>query len=119
MNYLCGEARLDSDMLLSQIDFVKSNLSDALKGFIQRFVREADEKTLKGLLKFVTGISVMPSQGLRTAIAVERRPGSSDACPEAHACFYQLLVPEYGTYEELAEKLGWAVEFGQVGFGLE
>ena len=119
MNYLCGEAKLDSNMVLNQIDFAGSNLSRKSQGYLQQFVREADEKLLKGFMKFVTGMSVMPSQGLRTAIAVERRSGSSDALPEARACFYQLLVPEYRTYEQFAGSLSRAFAYGQVGFGLQ
>ncbi|CAM6114519.1 unnamed protein product [Calypogeia fissa] len=69
------------------------------------------------LLQFVTGTSKLPYpegfKGLSGAEGFNRfrivRIEDSTRLPQAHTCYNQLMLPEYGSFEELAYKLETAI----------
>jgi hypothetical protein len=85
---------------------------------VRRFV-EAEEKALNQLLSFVTGLSVMPSHGLRMQIKVMREHMEDRPLLRASACFFQLFVPQNETYEHFHEKAMVSLSNGAVGFGFQ
>ena len=117
MQILCGVAHIDAEAVLGSISFDGvGGVSSVVGGYLQRFVREAnnDTGTLKKIISFATGISVIPNQGLRMKIRVKR---GSASLWVSHTCFYELELPECSSYEEFAQKATCSLENGAVGFG--
>lgn len=80
-------------------------------------VRSFDNEQRLRLLQFVTGTSSIPYEGfaaLRGSTGPRKfcieRWGEFSKLPRAHTCFNRLDLPLYRTYEELLEKLTFAVE---------
>jgi len=118
MGFMCGEARLTAAMLLMQMEFV--DVTEQTELWVRRFVEEGEEKVLKQLLSLlVTGLSVMPSHGLRMQIKVQREYMEGRPLLRASACFFQLFVPVCGSYEQFHEKAMVSLSNGAVGFGLQ
>jgi hypothetical protein len=117
MGFMCGEARLTAAMLLMQMEFV--DVTEQTELWVRRFVEEGEEKVLKQLLSFVTGLSVMPSHGLRMQIKVQREYMEDRPLLRASACFFQLFVPECDSFDQFHEKAMVSLSNGAVGFGLQ
>lgn len=82
-----------------------------------KVVRSFDNEQRLRLLQFVTGTSSIPYEGfaaLRGSTGPRKfcieRWGDYTKLPRAHTCFNRLDLPLYRTYEELHEKLTFAVE---------
>jgi hypothetical protein len=116
MNFMCGEANVTAAMLLQNTKFV--DVSTDTESWVRRFIETAEEKVLKDLLAFVTGLSVMPNNGLRMAIKVQCANEDQGPLLRAAACYFQLFVPAYSWYKEFEEKVGVSLSNGAVGFGL-
>jgi hypothetical protein len=116
MSYMCGEAKVTAAMLLQDTAFV--DVSAETASWVRRFIETAEEKVLKQLLAFVTGLSVMPGHGLRMNIKVQCANEDQGPLLRAAACYFQLFVPAYSWYKEFEEKVGVSLSNGAVGFGL-
>jgi len=95
---------------------------DKNSGVIQWFwslVHEMDLTSQRQLLMFVTGSAKAPIGGLgKLSLLIQRAGPDSDYLPTAHTCFNTLLVPEYGSKENLRERLMKAISECR-GFGLQ
>jgi hypothetical protein len=114
MQVLCGMPHLDAETLLGEISF-DDRLSPHTEAYMREFVTDADERTLKNLLSFVTSISVMPRQGLRQKIRATQQ--SCGGLWQSHTCFYELELPECSSYDEFKRKAITSLDNGSVGFG--
>ena len=92
--------------------------SEVVKHF-WHFVKSCDTDTQLKLLKFATGSSKAPIGGLgELTFKIQRAGPDSMQLPTSHTCFNTLLLPEYSSYDKLAERLGRAILECE-GFGLQ
>lgn len=82
-------------------------------------VNEMDSNQKQRLLKFFSGSSRAPIEGLSKLDFILQRMGpSSNSLPTSHTCFNTLLIPEYDSKFLLKERLLKAIEECE-GFGLK
>jgi len=116
---VCGNPVLDFEALerATKYDDGFDESSQTIRFFWQALhAFDDDEKRL--LLKFATGSDRAPINGLASLTFVISRMGPDcDSLPTSHTCFNHLLIPEYGTFEKLHEKLRCAIHQSE-GFGL-
>jgi len=72
------------------------------------------------LLRFATGSSRAPLDGFDPPLTiVDGGPlGPSGGLPRSHTCFNQLVVPRFGSFDDLAAAFDTALEHGNEGFFL-
>jgi len=75
---------------------------------------------LSQLLLFVTGLSALPATGAEDMSFFVKCATHlpADHLPEAHTCFYELVLPLYANALILKEKLTLAIEAGAVGYDM-
>uniref|UniRef100_A0AAY3ZZ29 E3 ubiquitin-protein ligase n=1 Tax=Denticeps clupeoides TaxID=299321 RepID=A0AAY3ZZ29_9TELE len=90
-----------------------------------QFVREVDNEVRLRLLQFVTGTCRLPLGGFSELMGSNgpqkfciEKVGKDTWLPRSHTCFNRLDLPPYKSYEQLKEKLLFAIEETE-GFGQE
>ncbi|CAG0889611.1 unnamed protein product [Darwinula stevensoni] len=90
-----------------------------------QFVREIDNERRTRLLQFVTGTCRVPVGGFAELMGSNgpqrfciEKVGKDTMLPRSHTCFNRLDLPPYKSYEQLSEKLTFAMEETE-GFGQE
>ncbi|XP_060518956.1 E3 ubiquitin-protein ligase Su(dx) [Cylas formicarius] len=89
-----------------------------------QFVKQSDNEKRARLLQFVTGTCRVPVGGFAELMGSNgpqrfciEKVGKDSWLPRSHTCFNRLDLPPYKSYEQLAEKLTYAIEetdtFGQ------
>ena len=92
--------------------------SETVKHFWS-FVKGLDHQSQLNFLKFATGSSKAPIGGLgQLPFKVQRAGPDSPQLPTSHTCFNTLILPDYGSFDKVAERLGRAIVECE-GFGLE
>ena len=114
---LCGMQEIDvEDWRRNTILRHYSETSKQVLWFWQ-FVKELDNEKRARLLQFVTGSCQVPYGGfamLMGSNSLQRfcieRVGKETWLPRSHTCFNRLDLPPYKSYEQLKEKLLFAIE---------
>ncbi|XP_013794411.2 NEDD4-like E3 ubiquitin-protein ligase WWP1 [Limulus polyphemus] len=82
-----------------------------------QFVREMDNEKRSRLLQFVTGTCRVPVGGFAELMGSSgpqrfciEKVGKETWLPRSHTCFNRLDLPPYKSYEQLVEKLTFAIE---------
>ncbi|PKU35603.1 hypothetical protein llap_14091 [Limosa lapponica baueri] len=90
-----------------------------------QFVKEIDNEKRMRLLQFVTGTCRLPVGGFVDLMGSNgpqkfciEKVGKENWLPRSHTCFNRLDLPPYKNYEQLKEKLLFAIEETE-GFGQE
>ncbi|XP_076839839.1 itchy E3 ubiquitin protein ligase b [Brachyhypopomus gauderio] len=90
-----------------------------------QLVREMDNEKRMRLLQFVTGTCRLPVGGFADLMGSNgpqkfciEKTGKENWLPRSHTCFNRLDLPPYKSYEQLKEKLLFAIEETE-GFGQE
>uniref|UniRef100_A0A4W3IVH1 E3 ubiquitin-protein ligase n=1 Tax=Callorhinchus milii TaxID=7868 RepID=A0A4W3IVH1_CALMI len=90
-----------------------------------QFVKEMDNEVRLRLLQFVTGTCRLPLGGFAELLGSNgpqkfciEKVGKETWLPRSHTCFNRLDLPPYKSYEQLKEKLLFAIEETE-GFGQE
>uniref|UniRef100_A0A672IZ22 E3 ubiquitin-protein ligase n=1 Tax=Salarias fasciatus TaxID=181472 RepID=A0A672IZ22_SALFA len=90
-----------------------------------QFVKEMDNEKRMRLLQFVTGTCRLPVGGFADLMGSNgpqkfciEKVGKENWLPRSHTCFNRLDLPPYKSYEQLKEKLIFAIEETE-GFGQE
>uniref|UniRef100_A0A3Q3AQS2 E3 ubiquitin-protein ligase n=1 Tax=Kryptolebias marmoratus TaxID=37003 RepID=A0A3Q3AQS2_KRYMA len=90
-----------------------------------QFVKEMDNEKRMRLLQFVTGTCRLPVGGFADLMGSNgpqkfciEKVGKENWLPRSHTCFNRLDLPPYKSYEQLKEKLVFAIEETE-GFGQE
>uniref|UniRef100_A0A8C3T0A0 E3 ubiquitin-protein ligase n=1 Tax=Chelydra serpentina TaxID=8475 RepID=A0A8C3T0A0_CHESE len=90
-----------------------------------QFVKEIDNEKRMRLLQFVTGTCRLPVGGFADLMGSNgpqkfciEKVGKENWLPRSHTCFNRLDLPPYKSYEQLKEKLLFAIEETE-GFGQE
>ncbi|XP_029139069.1 NEDD4-like E3 ubiquitin-protein ligase WWP2 [Protobothrops mucrosquamatus] len=122
---LCGMQEIDmSDWQKNTIYRHYTKSSKQIQWFWQ-VVKEMDNEKRIRLLQFVTGTCRLPVGGFTELIGSNGpqkfcidKVGKETWLPRSHTCFNRLDLPPYKSYEQLKEKLLYAIEETE-GFGQE
>lgn len=90
-----------------------------------QFVRSTDSEKRARLLQFVTGTCRVPVGGFAELMGSNgpqrfciEKVGKDTWLPRSHTCFNRLDLPPYKSYDQMVEKLNYAIEETE-GFGQE
>ncbi|KAJ3602673.1 hypothetical protein NHX12_030422 [Muraenolepis orangiensis] len=122
---LCGMQEIDlSDWQRNTIYRHYARTSKQIIWFWQ-FVKEMDNEKRMRLLQFVTGTCRLPVGGFADLMGSNgpqkfciEKVGKENWLPRSHTCFNRLDLPPYKSYEQMKEKLMFAIEETE-GFGQE
>uniref|UniRef100_A0A674JWZ3 HECT-type E3 ubiquitin transferase n=1 Tax=Terrapene triunguis TaxID=2587831 RepID=A0A674JWZ3_9SAUR len=122
---LCGMQEIDlNDWQRHTIYRHYTRTSKQIMWFWQ-FVKEIDNEKRMRLLQFVTGTCRLPVGGFADLMGSNgpqkfciEKVGKENWLPRSHTCFNRLDLPPYKSYEQLKEKLLFAIEETE-GFGQE
>uniref|UniRef100_A0A8C3HZQ4 E3 ubiquitin-protein ligase n=1 Tax=Chrysemys picta bellii TaxID=8478 RepID=A0A8C3HZQ4_CHRPI len=122
---LCGMQEIDlNDWQRHTIYRHYTRTSKQIMWFWQ-FVKEIDNEKRMRLLQFVTGTCRLPVGGFVDLMGSNgpqkfciEKVGKENWLPRSHTCFNRLDLPPYKSYEQLKEKLLFAIEETE-GFGQE
>ncbi|XP_044303591.1 E3 ubiquitin-protein ligase Itchy homolog isoform X2 [Varanus komodoensis] len=122
---LCGMQEIDlTDWQRHAIYRHYTRTSKQIVWFWQ-FVKEIDNEKRMRLLQFVTGTCRLPVGGFADLMGSNgpqkfciEKVGKENWLPRSHTCFNRLDLPPYKSYEQLKEKLLFAIEETE-GFGQE
>lgn len=93
-----GKEQLNRKYLLSICKY--ENMNEALTGFWVRYIEEADESTLKNVIKFITGCQFLDMQDKQFLLKIEPHTSlSTSKLPTSSTCANKLRIPNYSTYE--------------------
>uniref|UniRef100_A0A8D0AZG8 E3 ubiquitin-protein ligase n=1 Tax=Sander lucioperca TaxID=283035 RepID=A0A8D0AZG8_SANLU len=122
---LCGMQEIDlADWQRNTIYRHYARSSKQIVWFWQ-FIKEMDNEKRMRLLQFVTGTCRLPVGGFADLMGSNgpqkfclEKVGKENWLPRSHTCFNRLDLPPYKSYEQLKEKLMFAIEETE-GFGQE
>ncbi|XP_012135438.1 suppressor of deltex [Megachile rotundata] len=122
---LCGMQEIDvEDWQRNTIYRHYTRNSKQILWFWQ-FVTRTDSEKRARLLQFVTGTCRVPVGGFAELMGSNgpqrfciEKVGKDTWLPRSHTCFNRLDLPPYKSYEQLVEKLSYAIEETE-GFGQE
>lgn len=122
---LCGMQEIDlMDWQRNTIYRHYTRNSKQIMWFWQ-FAKEMDNEKRMRLLQFVTGTCRLPVGGFADLMGSNgpqkfciEKVGKENWLPRSHTCFNRLDLPPYKSYEQLKEKLMFAIEETE-GFGQE
>uniref|UniRef100_A0A3Q2GLH4 HECT-type E3 ubiquitin transferase n=1 Tax=Cyprinodon variegatus TaxID=28743 RepID=A0A3Q2GLH4_CYPVA len=122
---LCGMQEIDlGDWQRNTIYRHYTKTSKQIVWFWQ-FMKELDNEKRMRLLQFVTGTCRLPGGGFADLMGSNgpqkfciEKVGKENWLPRSHTCFNRLDLPPYKSYEQLKEKLMFAIEETE-GFGQE
>ncbi|XP_041654931.1 itchy E3 ubiquitin protein ligase b isoform X1 [Cheilinus undulatus] len=122
---LCGMQEIDlTDWQRNTIYRHYARSSKQIIWFWQ-FVKEMDNEKRMRLLQFVSGTCRLPVGGFADLMGSNgpqkfciEKVGKENWLPRSHTCFNRLDLPPYKSYEQLKEKLMFAIEETE-GFGQE
>ncbi|KAG7160969.1 E3 ubiquitin-protein ligase Su(dx)-like [Homarus americanus] len=122
---LCGMQEIDINDWQKHTIYRHYNRSSKQIIWFWQFVREIDNEKRARLLQFVTGTCRVPVGGFAELMGSNgpqkfciEKVGKETWLPRSHTCFNRLDLPPYKSYEQLVEKLTFAIEETE-GFGQE
>nr|CAH8864314.1 unnamed protein product [Trichobilharzia regenti] len=122
---LCGMQQVDVDDWQAHTIYKKYDARSPQVIWFWKFVRGLSQQKRIRLLQFVTGTCRLPVGGFKNLMGNNGpQPfcieyiGKESWLPRSHTCFNRLDLPPYRSYEQLAEKLSFAIDETE-GFGQE
>lgn len=122
---LCGMQEIDVDDWQRNAIYRHYNRNSKQVVWFWQFVRETDNEKRARLLQFVTGTCRVPVGGFAELMGSNgpqrfciEKVGKDTWLPRSHTCFNRLDLPPYKSYDQLVEKLNYAIEETE-GFGQE
>ncbi|XP_058452659.1 E3 ubiquitin-protein ligase Su(dx) [Malaya genurostris] len=122
---LCGMQEIDVDDWQRNTIYRHYNRNSKQVVWFWQFVRETDNEKRARLLQFVTGTCRVPVGGFAELMGSNgpqrfciEKVGKDTWLPRSHTCFNRLDLPPYKSYDQLVEKLNYAIEETE-GFGQE
>ncbi|XP_041375572.1 NEDD4-like E3 ubiquitin-protein ligase WWP1 [Gigantopelta aegis] len=122
---LCGMQEIDIDDWEKNTIYRHYQRNSKQIVWFWKFVREIDNEKRTRLLQFVTGTCRLPVGGLAELMGSNgpqrfciEKVGKETWLPRSHTCFNRIDLPPYRSYEQLVEKLNFAIEETE-GFGQE
>ncbi|XP_053625503.1 E3 ubiquitin-protein ligase Su(dx) [Plodia interpunctella] len=122
---LCGMQEVDVDDWQRNTIYRHYTRTSKQVLWFWQFVRQVDNEKRARLLQFVTGTCRVPVGGFAELMGSNgpqrfciEKVGKDTWLPRSHTCFNRLDLPPYKSYEQLCEKLNYAIEETE-GFGQE
>ncbi|XP_063617791.1 E3 ubiquitin-protein ligase Su(dx) [Cydia splendana] len=122
---LCGMQEVDVDDWQRNTIYRHYTRTSKQVAWFWQFVRQMDNEKRARLLQFVTGTCRVPVGGFAELMGSNgpqrfciEKVGKDTWLPRSHTCFNRLDLPPYKSYEQLCEKLNYAIEETE-GFGQE
>lgn len=122
---LCGMQEVDVDDWQRNTIYRHYTRTSKQVLWFWQFVRQMDNEKRARLLQFVTGTCRVPVGGFAELMGSNgpqrfciEKVGKDTWLPRSHTCFNRLDLPPYKSYEQLCEKLNYAIEETE-GFGQE
>ncbi|XP_061707883.1 E3 ubiquitin-protein ligase Su(dx) [Cydia pomonella] len=122
---LCGMQEVDVDDWQRNAIYRHYTRTSKQVAWFWQFVRQMDNEKRARLLQFVTGTCRVPVGGFAELMGSNgpqrfciEKVGKDTWLPRSHTCFNRLDLPPYKSYEQLCEKLNYAIEETE-GFGQE
>jgi len=122
---LCGMQEVDVDDWQRNTIYRHYAKTSKQVQWFWTFVKKMDNETRSRLLQFVCGTCRVPVGGFGELMGSNgpqrfciEKVGKDSWLPRSHTCFNRLDLPPYKTYEQLVEKLTYAIEETE-GFGQE
>lgn len=122
---LCGMQEIDIDDWQRHTIYRHYTRSSKQVVWFWQFVCQADNEKRARLLQFVTGTCRVPVGGFAELMGSNgpqrfciEKVGKDTWLPRSHTCFNRLDLPPYKSYDQLVEKLNYAIEETD-GFGQE
>ncbi|EGC34029.1 hypothetical protein DICPUDRAFT_153832 [Dictyostelium purpureum] len=112
---MCGNTLVDASVLQKSFKFIGFPDSSNTPKFFCKVIEEMSQDELHLFLRFLTGMVVIPLQGLEKPLSIINVP-KSEKLPCAHTCSYQLDLPDYNDLDLLKRKLIQMLEWVE-GFG--
>ncbi|KAK7576036.1 hypothetical protein V9T40_012322 [Parthenolecanium corni] len=121
---LCGMQEIDVDDWQRNTIYRHYTRNSKQIVWFWQFIRNADNERRARLLQFVTGTCRVPVGGFAELMGSNgpqrfciEKVGKESWLPRSHTCFNRLDLPPYKNYDQLVEKLTFAIEetesFGQ------
>ncbi|XP_018324568.1 E3 ubiquitin-protein ligase Su(dx) [Agrilus planipennis] len=122
---LCGMQEIDVDDWQRHTIYRHYTRNSKQVIWFWQFVKQTDNEKRTRLLQFVTGTCRVPVGGFAELMGSNgpqrfciEKVGKDTWLPRSHTCFNRLDLPPYKSYEQLVEKLNYAIEETD-GFGQE
>ncbi|XP_016962080.1 E3 ubiquitin-protein ligase Su(dx) [Drosophila biarmipes] len=114
---LCGMQDVDVEDWQRNTIYRHYNRNSKQVVWFWQFVRETDNEKRARLLQFVTGTCRVPVGGFAELMGSNgpqrfciEKVGKETWLPRSHTCFNRLDLPPYKSYDQLVEKLTFAIE---------
>ena len=115
---LCGMQEIDIDDWQRHTTYRHYKRNSKQIVWFWQFVREGlDNEKRARLLQFVTGTCRVPVGGFAELMGSNgpqkfciEKVGKNNWLPRSHTCFNRLDLPPYKSYEQLADKLSYAID---------
>ncbi|KAL5279465.1 WWP1 family protein [Megaselia abdita] len=114
---LCGMQEIDVDDWQRNTIYRHYNRNSKQVVWFWQFVRDTDNEKRARLLQFVTGTCRVPVGGFAELMGSNgpqrfciEKVGKDIWLPRSHTCFNRLDLPPYKSYDQLVEKLTFAIE---------
>ncbi|XP_026468801.1 E3 ubiquitin-protein ligase Su(dx)-like [Ctenocephalides felis] len=122
---LCGMQEIDVDDWQRNTIYRHYTRNSKQIVWFWQFVRQTDNEKRARLLQFVTGTCRVPVGGFAELMGSNgpqrfciEKVGKDTWLPRSHTCFNRLDLPPYKSYDQMVEKLNYAIEETE-GFGQE
>ncbi|BFZ19909.1 hypothetical protein BsWGS_22948 [Bradybaena similaris] len=122
---LCGMQEIDVDDWERNTIYRHYQRNSKQVVWFWKMVKEIDNEKRTRLLQFVTGTCRLPVGGFAELMGSNgpqrfciEKVGKETWLPRSHTCFNRLDLPPYRSYDQLVEKLNYAIEETE-GFGQE
>ncbi|XP_025424059.1 E3 ubiquitin-protein ligase Su(dx) isoform X1 [Sipha flava] len=114
---LCGMQEIDVEDWQQHTIYRHYNRTSKQINWFWQFVKQADNEKRARLLQFVTGTCRVPVGGFAELMGSNgaqrfciEKVGKETWLPRSHTCFNRLDLPPYKSYDQLVEKLNYAIE---------
>ena len=122
---ISGLPTFDVADLKRNTEYYNYNKDSPVVVWFWKALEDFSEEERAEFLQFVTGSSKVPIEGFKALpgmdgpqkFQIHKSFASKERLPTAHTCINQLDMPEYGSEEELRNKLKLAIREGNEGFG--
>jgi len=122
---LCGMQEIDVEDWQRNSIYRHYTRNSKQVAWFWQFVRSMDSEKRARLLQFVTGTCRVPVGGFAELMGSNgpqrfciEKVGKDTWLPRSHTCFNRLDLPPYKSYDQMVEKLNYAIEETE-GFGQE
>ncbi|KAH8921981.1 HECT-domain-containing protein [Atractiella rhizophila] len=120
-----GMSEIDVDDWMKHTDYRGYQQGDEVVQWFWKAVRAWPAEKKSRLLQFTTGTSRIPVNGFKDLQGSDgprrftiEKAGEVSQLPKSHTCFNRIDLPPYTSFEQLEQKVSFAIE-NTMGFGVE